>query len=316
MPSAASISFILAILVIVEAAFVWGAHRVRTHRHPGALASPIAGAGVVFMAAMLASCLWYDFPSPWLAAVFFMMSAICLIDDFNPLPVAPRFVAQVITAAATLYAASLYSLPLWAGIPLLIAAVAYVNAYNFMDGINGMTALYSAVLLGFLLWVDLHMAWFAPPGAIIVMLMAIAVFAPLNVRPRAICFAGDVGSVTMGFFTLLLLCMLIMATGSAAWLAAVAVYGVDACCTIVYRAMLRQPLTQSHKLHLYQRLTHSWGIPAVAVSAIYAAVQLAIDLALLAVAPAARHFYLAAVVAALVAVYALFIWKSRKNTLS
>src|SRR5690606_15026464 len=88
-----------------------------------------------------------------------------------------------------------------AGVALAGAAavwiVAYVNAFNFMDGINGISVAQAAVagtawaLVGW--WQDLPLVTAA--GSIVA--AAAVAFAPFNF-PRARVFLGDAGSYFLG----------------------------------------------------------------------------------------------------------------------
>lgn len=80
-----------------------------------------------------------------------------------------------------------------------MVVVGVINAYNFMDGINGITASYS-LAVGVLLLL-INQSWltkreiepFVHPDLLIYSLIGVLVFAFFNFRNRAKCFAGDVG---------------------------------------------------------------------------------------------------------------------------
>ena len=84
-------------------------------------------------------------------------------------------------------------------------------------------------------------------------IIGVPVFCFFNFRPKgkAKCFAGDVGSIGIAFIMLLAIGRLIMQTGDVTWLAFLLVYGVDGCCTILYRIMLHENLGQAHRKHAY-----------------------------------------------------------------
>src|SRR5690606_40901367 len=88
---------------------------------------------------------------------------------------------------------------------------------------------------------------------------------------------GDVGSVSMAFIIAFVIIALIMVTGKWELIAFVAVYGVDAVLTIIHRLSKKENIFKPHRSHLYQYLANEMKIPHVAVSALYAFLQLMIS---------------------------------------
>jgi UDP-N-acetylmuramyl pentapeptide phosphotransferase/UDP-N-acetylglucosamine-1-phosphate transferase len=105
-------------------------------------------------------------------------------------------------------------------------------------------------------------------------MIASVVFLFFNFRKRARCFAGDVGSVSIAFWVVTLLLLLILKTENLIWLGFLMVYGVDAVMTILHRIWLKQNIMEAHRLHFYQILANEKGMPHRLVSLIYFAVQL------------------------------------------
>lgn len=239
----------------------------------------ITGGGFIFCLAALAA-VWM---APSHGALFFaaglsVASAVSFVDDFRPLGVSVRLAAQLASVVLMLFGTgALAAAPLWLWCAAAIGSAAYLNAFNFMDGINGITAAYSAVLLAALMWLDSVYA-FADPRLPALTLCAVGVFAYFNFRPRAVCFAGDVGAISVALVTLYMLVSLIAVTGSVWWIVLVAVYGVDTALTVVRRIFRRENIFRAHRLHLYQYLANERRMPHLAVAATYAAVQAAVDL--------------------------------------
>jgi len=152
--------------------------------------------------------------------------------------------------------------------------IGIVNAYNFMDGINGITGLYSIAVLASLQYVNLSYGNFVHPDLIWYPMIASIVFLFFNYRKRARCFAGDVGSVAIAFWIVTLLLLLIIKTENLIWLGFLMVYGVDAVMTILHRIRLKQNIMEAHRLHFYQILANEKKMPHRLVSLIYFAVQL------------------------------------------
>src|SRR5690606_24003284 len=97
-------------------------------------------------------------------------------------------------------------------IALYILVIGIINAYNFMDGINGITGLYSLAVLGGLQYVNLKQIPFIEPDMIWLPMLSCIVFLFFNFRKQAKCFAGDVGSITIAFWILMLLLQVILET--------------------------------------------------------------------------------------------------------
>ena len=86
----------------------------------------------------------------------------------------------------------------------LIVCTGIINAYNFMDGINGITGGYSLVVLVALAYINEAVVSFVEQDFILTVLCSVFVFNFFNFRKRAKCFAGDVGSVCIAFVLLFL----------------------------------------------------------------------------------------------------------------
>ena len=210
----------------------------------------------------------------------------------------------------------------WAliGIAALIVCVGATNIYNFMDGINGITAVYSlAVLVPLLLanrsFASLRMTdGFVEESFLVVANIGVLVFSFFNFRPKnkAKCFAGDVGSVGMAFILLFLIGCLIMKTRDITWLIFLLVYGIDGCCTIVHRVMLHENMGEAHRKHPYPLMANELGMSHVVVSCIYMVLQLVISLVMVYLIPntvLAHWFYLIVVALVLAGAYVVFMKK-------
>lgn len=139
-----------------------------------------------------------------------------------------------------------------------------------MDGINGITGLYTLIVMGALLYVNRSLQLFIDDDFIKYAMIASLVFLFFNYRKKAKCFAGDVGSIAIAFWVIYLVLKLILVTNSIIWLLFLAVYGVDAICTIIHRLYLRQNIFEAHRLHLYQVLSNEYKIQHRLVAAYYA----------------------------------------------
>ena len=146
-----------------------------------------------------------------------------------------------------------------------------------MDGINGITGLYSLVALLSLLYVNQNMVSFVDRDFIIYPVLACLVFLFFNFRKKAKCFMGDIGSMGIAFWVVALIGLLMMKTGEIKWILFLAVYGVEVISTILERLKLKENIFEAHRRHLYQLFSNEKKVSHLVVSAIYAFLQLLIN---------------------------------------
>ena len=143
-----------------------------------------------------------------------------------------------------------------------------------MDGINGITGLYTLAVLLPMIYVNNYVYTFTENNFLIFPLLASGVFLFFNFRKQAKCFAGDVGSVSIAFWIGTLLLILIIETQNLIWIGFLVVYGVDGICTIFHRIYLKQNIMQPHRLHFYQILANEQKMDHRIVSMTYCMTQL------------------------------------------
>ena len=209
------------------------------------------------------------------------MIALCtisFIDDILDLSSKIRLVFHFISVILLLYFINAFQLlPIWAIPILFIMIIGILNAYNFMDGINGMTGLYSLVVLGSLLYVNQNIIKFTDKNFIVYPILACLVFLFFNFRKKAKCFMGDIGSMGISFWVLGLLGLLIIKTQELKYLLFLTVYGVEVVLTILERLILKENIFEAHRRHLYQLFSNEKKVSHLVVSAIYAFLQLLIN---------------------------------------
>ena len=233
----------------------------------------LRGGGIIFYLGALAYFLTNQFEYPWFMLALTLVTVISFVDDIRSISQGLRLVFHFTAMGLMFYQWELFTLPWWTVVVALIACTGIINAYNFMDGINGITGGYSLVVLGSLAFINHWVVSFVEPGLIYTMLCAVLVFNFFNFRKRAKCFAGDVGSVSIAFIILFLIGKLIIDTEDFSWIVLLAVYGADSVLTIVHRLMLHENIGLPHRKHLYQIMANELKIPHVAVSLTYMVVQ-------------------------------------------
>lgn len=236
----------------------------------------LTGGGIIFILAAIIYYLWLGKTINIMLIGAILLSLISFIDDVKNISPVPRLVLHSIVVFTTFF-----YIAQWGFVDLfilvLVCGVGFINAYNFMDGINGITAGYSLVTLCSILY------YFTgtqnPPTIfIITLIIAIIIFAFFNFRKKAVSFAGDVGSITLGYFILYLMVELIWARADATCIVFVMVYGVDTVYTIFQRLFMGENIFTPHRLHLYQVLTNQWKMPHIVVAIYYAGIQLLINI--------------------------------------
>lgn len=234
----------------------------------------LRGGGIIFPIAMLIACIMGEVSVGFTIAVV-LVGLVSFVDDIKPLHQLPRVLSHLIAITLILYelnllqGAALFWLPL-----LVVLAIGWINAFNFMDGINGITVLYALVTIASFAWLYQEDSSF---NVLVTMGLACIVFGFFNVRKKAKTFAGDVGSVSMALFLAYFMIKLITETGQIGYLLFFAVYGVDAVITILYRLKNKENIFQPHRSHLYQYLANEMRWAHVSVSLVYAILQLIIN---------------------------------------
>ncbi|UCA61895.1 glycosyltransferase family 4 protein [Chryseobacterium rhizoplanae] len=211
--------------------------------------------------------------------------AICMIsfiDDIRTLSNKIRLAIHLISVILLLYFTGAFVLmPFWVWPVLFILIIGTLNAYNFMDGINGMTGIYSLVTLSSLAYVNREIVQFTDHDFIYYPILACLVFLFFNFRKKAKCFAGDVGSMGIGFWVIGLITLLIMKTSEYKYILLLSIYGVEVVLTIIERILLKENIFEAHRRHLYQLFANEKKVSHLVISSAYAVVQLIINIFLI-----------------------------------
>lgn len=264
-------------LLVIEILYIQIAKRLRIVDKPHLQSSHkgviIRGGGILFYIAYMLWFFIYGMPYPMIFAGLTIMAITSFADDVHSISPKVRLVLQFAAMIVMLYETHVFNLQFQSLLLLSIVCVGAINIYNFMDGINGMTGGYSFVLLLALMGVNLFVLKFINNHLLVYMLMADVVFCFFNFRKRAKCFAGDVGSLSMGFIIIFLLLKLMFKDGHMHWITFVSVYLVDGGLTILHRIMLKENILKPHKKHVYQIMANELKIPHIKVALIYMGLQ-------------------------------------------
>jgi len=250
-----------------------------SHREP----TPRGGgvAMVVSVLSLLAIVAWQRpelMPSYWLALIggAILVAVVSGIDDWRSLSPAPRLAVHFGAAVLALLAVQGGDIELGAGaeaavgVFALLWIVGMINAYNFMDGIDGLAA--STGVVAGVGWIGLSVSGGEPAVALTAAALtgACAGFLVFNWSPARV-FMGDLGSAFLGYW----LGVLSLAAGKhdpGMFLPGVLImwpFVFDTTATLIRRALRGENPLHPHRTHLYQRLVGT-GLGHSTVAAIYA----------------------------------------------
>ncbi len=246
----------------------------------------LRGGGIIFPITFIIFCLfnlnevtqsYWSFGLGLLA-----ICTISFIDDVKTLSNKIRLSVHLISVILLLYFTGAFNLmPFWAWPILFVMIIGTLNAYNFMDGINGMTGVYSLVTLCSLAYINKDNIQFTDENFIVYPILACLVFLFFNFRKKAKCFAGDVGSMGIGFWVIGLITLLIMRTGEYKYILLLSIYGMEVVLTIIERILLKENIFEAHRRHLYQLFANERKTSHLIISSVYAVCQLFVNIFLI-----------------------------------
>ncbi|TRZ56394.1 MAG: glycosyltransferase family 4 protein [Rhodocyclaceae bacterium] len=217
------------------------------------IAVPRVGGIAIVIAALGA---WSQLPemSQLLMVLTAALAGISYIDDRKGLSVAVRLAAHV-AAAGLMVISGLAGDSAWLTAALIACVVWTTNAYNFMDGADGLAG--GMAIFGFSAYAVAstvaHVELLAAMSFILV--AATAGFLVFNFPPAKV-FMGDAGSISLGF-----LAAVLGLTGwtLGAWppwfpVLVFAPFLVDASLTLLRRILRGERFWEAHRDHYYQRL--------------------------------------------------------------
>lgn len=196
----------------------------------------------------------------WVILATLGLAAISWLDDLQNVPQLIRLIAHAVAIAVVLGLVPMPG-PFFQGLlpPVLDKLAAgiiwlwFVNLFNFMDGIDGISVIES-LTIGLGIFATF---WFVDIGEAIVLysialVCATGMFLRWNWHPAKL-FLGDVGSVPLGF---LLGWLLLWLAALGHWAPAIilpAYYFADATITLLRRAAKGEAVWQAHRQHFYQQ---------------------------------------------------------------
>lgn len=280
------ILFVFTFLVLFFCAFLYiklaqkfGIEDVPNHRSSHSLKT-IRGGGILFVISIFIYFFTQSLPYPYLFLAIFIVAIVSFIDDLKTLGTSSRLMAQILAITLVFFQLDLFNLSILISIPLLIFCLGIINIYNFMDGINGITGFYSLTVFLAVLFLNFSTS-LIEYKILIFGIIGLLVFGFFNFRKRALFFAGDIGSISIGVFITFLLLLFSFQLNSPLPFMFIAVYLVDGGVTIISRLLKKENILKPHKSHLYQNLIHLKSMKHLTVAGAYAIVQIIVDIIVL-----------------------------------
>jgi len=112
----------------------------------------LRGGGIIFyFGALVFSLFCCEYL--WFTLGLTLISFISMVDDIRSVSQRIRLIFHFSAMALMFYQWGLFAFPWWAVIAVLIVCTGIINAYNFMDGINGITGggIFAGIARGILL---------------------------------------------------------------------------------------------------------------------------------------------------------------------
>jgi UDP-GlcNAc:undecaprenyl-phosphate GlcNAc-1-phosphate transferase len=265
----------------------------------------IRGGGIIFPLSVLLWFFFSGFQYSFFVCGLTLIAFISFGDDVKDVSRGLRVVIHIVAVSLIFYQLHLFSIS-WLILTLYyVFFIGVINAYNFMDGINGITGAYSLTTIGTLYWINQFQIHFIEKDLLISIGLGLLVFNFFNFRKKAKCFSGDVGSISLALIICFLLCKLIVQSNQGFYILLLVVYGIDSISTIFLRLLKKENIFLAHRQHLYQHLVNQAKYSHLSVALWYAAAQLIINMALIKIINSNVYLYLPLIIVILLTFYIL-----------
>ena len=273
---------IAAVLIIVIIIYLKMAEKWSIIDQPNSRSSHLVvtkrGGGIIYLIALVIYMISSNFNMPSIIICGLLLGIMGFIDDVKNLDFKIKLIFQCLTIGYFLSTGSYNGLEWYLLILMFFLIISSVNILNFMDGINGLTILYSLSFLISFYIINAHIIAFTDSNFLLIVILSNLIIGYFNIRKKAVCFLGDVGAITMGFIYAVLTITLILKTNSLSPLILFLVYFLDSGWTIVERLLAKENIFHPHRKHLFQLLVNEFKLPHLLVASIYFSIQALINI--------------------------------------
>ncbi len=243
--------------------------------HEGAT---IRGGGIVVLITIVLYSLSVESPGYYFIAGLTVLGITGFMDDIIDLPGKVRIPIQTFSVVMILIELDLTDNSIIWLLIIVLVTTGIINAFNFMDGINGMTGGYNFVITVSLIYVNNYLYPFISNDFLTIFLLALISFNFFNFRIKAVCFAGDVGSLTIAFIIVFMITKLISQSQQFIFILFLTLYGIDTIFTIILRILRKENIFVAHRLHFFQVVVSKTGISHLSMSTIYMIIQAIVNI--------------------------------------
>ena len=262
------VSFIV-IGLIKRYASVWGLIDIPNDRSSHIDHTPrAAGIGFYLAAALVLPFFHFDLllEYSWTLLAILLVFVVGVLDDHHDTSPNTKFIVLIVSTVLLSFnglviddAGTFFSLPVtlgWLALPFTIFAVTgFTNALNLIDGLDGLAATVSVVILGTFFIVgyqndDTFMMMLS-----LAFIASLAAFLLYNWRPASI-FMGDSGSLTLGFVISVLAIKSLdyLPTVSILFIAALPIF--DTLVVMVRRKIRGRSMFSADRCHMHHIIRH------------------------------------------------------------
>lgn len=249
--------------------------------------TPRGGGLVIVITTLIVALVSMFLAKNWLQGVVFVLvgSGVAWIgwqDDVKSLSPKVRFLFQAIAATLTVVGLGYFdaiTIPLFGelklgivGIPITILWImGLINAYNFMDGIDGISGSVAlTAALGWMLFLGVTGNFSSPVFWIALAIAATNLGFLGHNWPPARIFIGDVASTFLGFCFAVLPLLTVNQIEDSFLLGVIVMwaYILDTAITFLRRLVKGEQVFSAHRTHIYQRLVIS-GYQVSSITSLY-----------------------------------------------
>ena len=216
------------------------------------------GGGLGIVVAALAACLWLEVAICWPIAIL-ILALVSMLDDAIHLPFWVRLAVHLGVATYVLLQVE-NGVPTWLLLALILLIAWATNAYNFMDGADGLAGSMAATGFGAYGLAFSSAGQYELAGVCAAVAGASMAFLRYNWHPAKV-FSGDVGAIPLGFMAGALGVYGVLHEIRPAWfpLIVFAPFLADATVTLLRRALRGERVWEAHREHYYQRMVLMYG---------------------------------------------------------